>query len=62
MLVSGCVGEMKTEVSVDPKTNFCQKIKPYKDRHSVDLVEDGGPLSVVSGATLIAVLDFGCDN
>ena len=61
-LVSGCGAGMSREALLDPKGHFCGRLAPYVDDHSVALVEDGGPNSVTTGATLIGIIDFGCDD
>lgn len=52
--LSGCV------IGGTNQTALCDGIDPLVINHSNALVEDGGPKSVVTGATLIRAIDGGC--
>lgn len=39
---------------------ICDGTASLRDTHTEALIEDGGDLSVVTGAALIAALDAGC--
>jgi hypothetical protein len=53
-LVSGCLRGPVSESAV------CAGTAQATTDHAAALVEDGGPRSVISGATLIRQLDTGC--
>jgi hypothetical protein len=53
--VSGCVSAASTDA-------ICAGTKAARTEHAAALVDDGGPLSLVSGAYLIQLLDAGCVN
>ena len=54
LLLSGCgVGKIS-------QTAICDGLDPLVDRHSEALQEDGGPKSIITGATLIRSFDSGC--
>lgn len=52
---SGCVSAASTDA-------VCDGTEKARTEHAADLAYDGGPLSVVSGAHLIQLLDAGCAN
>ena len=56
LLVSGCV----KEIPASPKTSICDGLKPSVNKHAEALVKDGGPESLVTGASLISAYDAGC--
>ena len=53
LLVSGCV-------SVGSGKAICDATAALRTLHAEALAEDGGDRSVVTGQTLISVLDYGC--
>ena len=57
MLLSGCV--KGTQIN---QTALCEGLDPLVNDHSDALIVDGGPMSVVTGATLIRAFDSGCQN
>ena len=54
-LLTGCGLGVTTN-----QTALCDGLDPLAASHSRALVEDGGPKSVVTGATLIRAIDGGC--
>ena len=50
---SGCVSAASTNA-------VCAGTETARTEHAAALADDGGPLSVVSGARLIQLLDAGC--
>lgn len=58
LLVSGCASGM----NVGSKASICDGLAPYIDSHSIALGKDGGPVSLVTGASLIARFDEGCTD
>lgn len=55
VLCAGCSLGVTTN-----QTALCDGLDPLATSHSRALVEDGGPKSVVTGATLIRAIDGGC--
>ncbi len=53
--VTGCVSAASTNA-------VCDGTETARTQHAADLAYDGGPLSVVSGAHLIRLLDAGCGD
>jgi hypothetical protein len=53
LLVSGCV----TATSLNA---VCDGTEALRTRHTEALIADGGDMSVVTGAMLIAKIDVGC--
>jgi hypothetical protein len=51
--VTGCVSAVSTDA-------VCAGTEAARTDHAASLADDGGPLSVVSGARLIQLLDAGC--
>jgi hypothetical protein len=49
-------------VSAASTDAVCAGTEKARTEHAADLAYDGGPLSVVSGAHLIQLLDAGCAN
>jgi hypothetical protein len=47
-------------MNVGSKAGICDGLLPYVDEHSVALRKDGGPVSLVTGASLIARFDKEC--
>lgn len=52
--VSGCVSVASGEA-------ICDATEEARPEHAAALADDGGPLSMVTGARLIQLLDAGCD-
>lgn len=52
MIVAGC-----SSVAVEP---ICARSEKPRTAHAAALAEDGGPRSVSTGRTLIAIIDAGC--
>lgn len=50
----GCVSVASTDA-------VCAGTEAARTEHAAALADDGGPLSLVSGARLIQLLDAGCD-
>lgn len=48
-------------VSVANGNAVCDGTETARTEHAAALADDGGPLSLVSGARLIQLLDAGCD-
>ena len=40
----------------------CDGSLSLRDKHTAALLEDGGPLSIKTGAALLSVLDAGCGD
>lgn len=55
LLVSGCA-------NVQSDSAICNGTAQSRTAHAAALVADGGPLSLVTGATLIQQIDAGCDK
>lgn len=53
MLSSGCVNVASGEA-------ICDGTAAARREHAAALADDGGPLSLVTGARLIRVIDAGC--
>lgn len=53
--VTGCV-------SVASGNAICDGTKAARTEHAAALADDGGPLSLVTGARLIRLIDAGCAN
>jgi len=53
--VTGCV-------SVGSGEAICDGTEAARTEHAAALADDGGPLSVVTGARLIRLIDAGCGN
>ena len=49
-------------VSAVSERAICDGTDAARTQHAADLAYDGGPLSVVSGAHLIRLLDAGCGD
>ena len=47
--------------SVSSPNAICDGTASLRNTHTQALIEDGGDLSVVTGAALIAALDAGCE-
>jgi hypothetical protein len=54
LLCGGCV-------SVASEAALCAATEKARAVHAAALVEDGGSASVLTGATLIAAIDAGCN-
>ena len=52
---SGCVSAVSGEA-------LCAGTEQARTEHAAALASDGGPLSVVSGARLIRLIDAGCGD
>ncbi len=52
---SGCVSAVSGEA-------LCDGTDAARTEHASALADDGGPLSLVTGARLIQILDAGCAN
>lgn len=55
-LLTGCVSA--TRGAID--SAICDGTRKARADHAAALVEDGGPLSLVTGAALIMQIDAGC--
>ena len=55
LLVSGCANAPNNAA-------ICDGTARSRTAHASALVADGGPLSLVTGATLIQQIDAGCDK
>lgn len=53
--VTGCV-------SVASGNAVCDGTEAARTEHAAALADDGGPLSLVTGARLIRLIDVGCDD
>jgi len=53
--VTGCVSVASTDA-------VCDGTEAARTEHAAALADDGGPLSVVTGARLIRLIDAGCAN
>ena len=40
----------------------CDGSLALRDKHTAALIEDGGPMSIKTGAALLSVLDAGCGD
>lgn len=52
--VTGCVSGASGEA-------ICDGTEAARTEHAAALADDGGPLSLVTGAHLIGLVDAGCD-
>ena len=55
LLLSGCATVPSSEA-------ICDGTAQSRTAHAAALVTDGGPLSLVTGATLIQQIDAGCEE
>lgn len=55
LLVSGCANALNDSA-------ICNGTAQSRTAHAAALVADGGPLSLVTGATLIQQIDAGCEG
>jgi hypothetical protein len=55
LLVSGCA-------NAPSDSAICNGTEQSRTAHAAALVADGGPLSLVTGATLIQQIDAGCSK
>lgn len=55
LLLSGCVSALN-------ESAICNGTAQSRTSHAAALAQDGGPLSLVTGASLIQQLDAGCDK
>lgn len=53
--VTGCVSAVSGNA-------ICAGTEQARTEHAAALADDGGPLSLVTGARLIQILDAGCAN
>lgn len=53
--VTGCVSVASNEA-------ICDGTEAARTEHAAALADDGGPLSLVTGARLIRLVDAGCAN
>jgi hypothetical protein len=53
--VTGCVSAVSGDA-------ICAGTEQARTEHAAALASDGGPLSLVTGARLIQILDAGCAN
>ena len=53
--VTGCVSAVSGDA-------ICAGTKEARTEHAAALADDGGPLSLVTGARLIRLIDAGCAN
>jgi uncharacterized protein YceK len=54
-IVSGCASTISQPA-------ICAGTEQARTEHAAALADDGGPLSLVTGARLIQILDTGCAN
>jgi hypothetical protein len=52
--LSGCVNAVSGDA-------ICSGTESARTEHAAALADDGGPLSLVTGARLIQLIDAGCD-
>lgn len=53
--VTGCVSAVSTDA-------VCAGTETARTEHAAALADDGGPLSLVTGARLIRLIDAGCGD